>query len=157
MRTERDSRRVLGRSDGFTLVELAISMATTAILLAIGYGAMREYAEATAARKAAVQVAADIALARSHAIQQRENISLVATEPTREYEVRDRAGTVVARRYFGDGAELMLTSLDVTRAGDSLTFNSRGLLVGGTGRVTLVRGTRTHDVLVNALGRTDVN
>ncbi|MGH7540519.1 MAG: GspH/FimT family pseudopilin [Gemmatimonadota bacterium] len=145
------------RSDGFTVVELAISLATTAILLAIGYGAMRQYAEATTARKVAVQIAADIALTRSHAIQRRENVSLVARETQRDYVVRDLAGTVFTRRSFGAGSDLVLTSMVVSTAGDSLTFNSRGLLLGGTGTVTVARGTRAHDVLVNALGRTDVN
>ena len=34
------------------MVELAVSLATTSILLAMGYGAFRQYAEAMTARKA---------------------------------------------------------------------------------------------------------
>lgn len=157
MRIERNSRRTFGRSEGFTVVELAISLATTAILVAIGYGAFREYAEATISRKVALQMAGDIGLARSHAIQGRENVSLVATVAGQRYVVRDTLGTVFTRRDFGPGSRLPLDTMSVSATGDSLTFNSRGLLVGGTAQVVVGRGTRSHRISVNGLGRTSVN
>lgn len=157
MRLGRAPRHALRRNDGFTVVELAISLATTAILVAIGYGAFREYAEATVARKVAVQVAADIGLARSHAIQRRENVSLVATPATRQYVVRDTTGTVFDRRNFGAGSDLPIDTMIFSTSGDSLTFNSRGLLLGGTAEVVVGRGGRSHQIRVNGLGRTTVN
>lgn len=157
MRIERNNRRAHGRDAGFTVLELAISLATTAILVAISYGAFREYARSTVVHKAAVQVAADVGLARSHAIQLRDNVSLVATTAARQYVVRDTAGTVFTRRDFGTGSEFPLDTMAVSTGGDSLTFNSRGLLVGGTGQVVVGREARTKRIQINGLGRTAVN
>jgi Tfp pilus assembly protein FimT len=153
-RVERGRR--LG-SKGFTLVELGVSMATTGVLLAMGYGAFRQYAEATIARKASVQLAADVSLTRSFAIQRRESVSLVADEANRIYVIRDTAGTVLMRRSFGVGSDLPLTNVVVSTAGDSLTFNSRGLLIPSSAQVVLGRRGRSHMVRINALGRTRID
>lgn len=142
---------------GFTVVELAVSLATTGVLLAIGYGAFRQYAEATTARKASLQLAADVSLTRSFAIQRRESVSLVANETSRTYVIRDTAGTLLMQRNLGAGSDLPLTNLAVSAAGDSLTFNSRGLLLGGRVEVALGRRGRSHVVEINALGRTKID
>lgn len=157
MTIERIDGRAIGRSGGFTLLELAISLATTAVLVAIAYGTFRQYAEATVSRKAAVQMAADVGLARSHAIQRRENVSLVAQTSARRYVVRDTTGQRFTARDFGPGSELLLDTMAVSTGGDSLTFNGRGLLMGGTAQVTVARGTHSHQILINGLGRTTVN
>lgn len=142
---------------GFTIVELAVSMATTGVLLAMGYGAFRQYAEAATARKASLQFAADVSLTRSFAIQRRESVSLVADEANRNYVIRDTAGTVLMQRDFGTGSDLPLTNVVVSTAGDSLAFNSRGLLIPGTAEVVLGRRGRSHIVRINALGRTEID
>ncbi len=139
------------------MVELAVSLATTGVLLAMGYGAFRQYAEAATARKASVQLAADVSLTRSFAIQRRESVSLVANEANRSYVIRDTAGTVLMRRDFGVGSDLPLTTVVVSTSGDSLTFNSRGLLVPSSAQVALGRRGRSHVVRINALGRTTIN
>lgn len=148
--------RQLGRS-GFTVVELAVSIATTSVLLAMGYGAFRQYAEAVTARKASQQFAADVGLTRSFAIQRRASISLAADVKDLEYEIRDQAGTVLMRRDFGPTSDLPLSRMWISAAGDSLTFNSRGLLVSGRTEVVLGRRGRVHVVEINALGRTTVH
>lgn len=144
-------------SRGFTLVELGVSLATTGVLLAMGYGAFRQYAEATTARKASLQLAADVSLTRSFAIQRRESISLVADESNLRYVIRDTTGAILMRRNFGRGSDLPLTRVVVSTSGDSLTFNSRGLLLGGRAEVALARRGRTHVVEINALGRTKID
>ncbi len=132
-------------------------MATTGVLLAMGYGAFRQYAEAATARKASLQLAGDVSLTRSFAIQRRESVSLVADEANRNYVIRDTTGTVLMQRNFGAGSDLPLTSVAVSTAGDSLTFNSRGLLLGGRAEVALGRRGRSHVVEINALGRTKID
>jgi Tfp pilus assembly protein FimT len=153
-RTFRGKR--LGRG-GFTVVELAVSLATTSVLLAMGYGAFRQYAEAVTARKASLQFASDVGLTRSIAIQRRASISLVADVANLDYEIRDQAGTVLMRRDFGPTSDLPLSRMKVSTAGDSLTFNSRGLLINGRAEAVLGRRGRTHLVEINALGRTTVD
>jgi Tfp pilus assembly protein FimT len=143
---------------GFTVVELAIALSTMAVITAVGLGSFRQYAESMSARKAAVQFAADIGLTRSFAIQRREDVSLVVDESALTYVVRDANGTVLMRRDFsGTDADLVLTHLTLNTTGDSLTFNSRGLLSTGTARATLGRRDRSHEVVVNGLGRTTLN
>jgi Tfp pilus assembly protein FimT len=142
---------------GFTVVELSIALATVAVLAAVGVGGFRQYGDAMSARKAAVQLAADVGLTRSFAIQRRENVSLVIDETNLTYVVRDTAGTVLMRRAFGAGTEIPLTVLLMNTAGDSLTFNSRGLMSNNSAVITVQRFTRTHTVGINALGRIDLN
>ncbi|MFV1988237.1 MAG: GspH/FimT family pseudopilin [Gemmatimonadota bacterium] len=146
-------------SRGFTVVELTIALSSMAVLTAITLGSFRQYSEAMSARKAAVQFAADVGLTRSFAIQRRENVSLVVNEDARTYVVRDTSGTVLMRRDFSGTAEaeLALTQLTLNTSGDSLTFNSRGLLSSGTAEATLIRRDRSHHVTVNGLGRTTLN
>lgn len=142
---------------GFTVTEMAVSIGIAAILTVVGVGAFRQYTESTAARKAAVQLAADVGLTRSLAIQRRENVSLVLDEAALTYEVRDTVGTVLMRRDFGPGTEVPLSSLNVNTGGDSLTFNSRGLLVGGSASIIVQRSSRSHQIDINVLGRAALN
>lgn len=142
---------------GFTVVELGIALSAFAVIAAVSIGGFRQYAEATSARKAAVQVASDVGLTRSFAIQRREAISLVVNESALTYVVRDTAGTVLMRRDFGIGMDVTINSLRVNTTGDSLTFNSRGLLSQGTAQVNIGRRDHTQQVVVNALGRTTLN
>lgn len=145
------------RDEGFSVVELSIALSAMAIVGAVSFGAFRQYAEATSARKAAVQIAADVGLTRSFAIQRREDISLVVDESALTYVVRDTTGTVLMRRDFSAASEIGLTSLLVNTTGDSLTFNSRGLLSQGSVQVDVARHDHTQQVVVNALGRTTLN
>ena len=75
----------------------------------------------------------------------------------RSYVIRDQAGTVLMRRDFGPGSDMPLSRMTVSTAGDSLTFNSRGLLTNGRAEAILGRRGRTHFVEINALGRTTVD
>ena len=140
-------------------MEFAIALSSMAVVSAVALGAFRQYSESMSARKAAVQFASDVGLTRSFAIQRREDVSLVVNESGRTYVVRDAAGTVFMRRDFSGtaNADLALTSMVLNTTGDSLTFNSRGLLSTGTARATLARRDRSHQVTVNGLGRTTLN
>jgi len=151
-------QRTAGRDErGFTIVELGIALSALAVIAAVSIGAFRQYAEATSARKAAVQIAADIGLTRSFAIQRREPVSLVLDETALTYVVRDTAGTVLMRRDFSGVAEYGLSTVIINTTGDSLTFNSRGLMSQGTARFNVTRRDHAQQVDVNALGRTTLN
>lgn len=151
--------RVENRSTtaGFTIVELAIAIVTSAILVAISFSAYKDYNESVIARKAADQMAADLALARSHAIKRRTNVSMVLDEGARSYEIRAEDGTVMSRRYFDDDSDLPVSSLEIPGGVDSITFNSRGFVSGALLPIRLTRGSRGWEVTMNAVGRTSVS
>lgn len=143
---------------GFTLPELLIVVVVTSIAAAFGVSGYAQYRESISTRRAAEAIAADVQVARSLAIQTRSPISLVATELQRRYVVRDTAGNELHWRTFGAGSDIQLTGLDVATSGDSLTFDSRGLLLSGnTAQIMVTRETRTRTVTLNALGRSVVN
>lgn len=147
-----------GDASGFTIIELLIAIVMTGVLLALVYGGYRQFNEATVVKKAAGLLGADVALARSYAIQRRSNVSLVADETARGYAIRDTSGVVLAQRSFDRTSSLPLDRLDVKADGDSLTFNSRGLLASGAGiELDVGRGDRDRTVSVNALGRYQVS
>lgn len=147
-----------GEPSGFTIIELLIAIVMMAVLLALVYGGYRQFNEAMAVKKSAGLVGADVALTRSYAIQRRSLVSIVADESERIYMIRDTSGVILARRSFDRGSALPLDRLDVKTEGDSLTFNSRGLLVAGGGiEIDVGRGDRDRTVSVNALGRYQVS
>lgn len=143
----------LRHQGGFTLLELLITLTVFGTLALVSNTAFRDFRNRTTINRAARVVAADAALVRTYAIRNRGNVSLVADEGTQSYQIRDADGNVIRARQFDGDSDLRLSSLDVRLTGDSLTFNSRGMLVtafalidvGGTG------GSRT--VQVNGLGR----
>lgn len=139
---------------GFTVLELIMVLSTMAFMLSLSYSAYRQFNEALVVKKAATVLASDLALTRSYAIQRRSNVAFVARETELAYEIRDTSGTILGRRSFDSESGLPLDHLDVKTEGDSVTFNSRGLLVvGGTAEVEVGRAARRRSVQVNALGR----
>lgn len=147
-----------GAAAGFTILELLIAIVMAGVLLALVYGGYRQFNEAIVVKKAAGVVAADVTLTRSFAIQRRANVSLVANETQRSYTIRDTTGTRLAVRSFDRSSDLPLDRLDVETGGDSLTFNSRGLLVTGAGvEIEMGRGDRDRTVSVSALGRSRIS
>lgn len=144
-------------SAGLTLPELLIAIAIVATMLAMSFGSYAQYREAVAASQAVRTIRADVVRARSLAIRTRSPVSLVADEAALRYEIRDTLGTLFHWREFGGGAEIQLTAMDVATAGDSLTFDARGILLTGNPRVDATRRGRTRSVTFNALGRGQIN
>lgn len=142
---------------GVTLPELLIALAVFAILTLVGYGGLTRYREATATARAVSAIQADVMVARSLAVKSRAPVSLVAREALREYVVRDTAGNLFARRAFDGRSELALTTLDIQTSGDSLTFDSRGVLITASPQIEVTRRSRTRTVTFNAMGRSRVN
>ena len=70
--------------------------------------------------------------------------------------LRDEAGTVYKTRYFDNDSDLPLRYIE-TPAPDSITFNSRGFVVGTLIPVDVGRRNRAFRVTMNALGRTQIN
>lgn len=150
---KRRRRSTLGEG-GFTLIEMLIAISILSLVLLVGSQSIMTLRERTVTDRAAATVGSDVALTRSLAIRTRSNVSLAANETAITYEIRDTAGTVFQNREFTPDADLPLTKLDVRLTGDSLTFNSRGLLVGaGGGEIDVFGRTRSRRVVFNALAR----
>lgn len=154
--------RTTGRdpADGFTMIELLIAMVIFGIVVAVGFMGMRGFNESSVVDRAATSIASDVTLTRSYAVQRRSTVALVADEANRRYAIRDEGesppDTLKVRSFQAD-TDLPLTRLDVQAAGDELTFNSRGLLTGGSNVKILVERLGTaQEITVTALGRTSI-
>jgi len=142
---------------GFTLLELLIVIAMFGIVVAVGMRGFRQFNESTIVDQAARALGSDVTLARSLAIRRGGNVALVADEGARRYVIRDGAGNVLGAGSFGAGSDTPLTALDIKATGDSLTFNSRGMLTsGGTVQIDMARNGLTKQLDVSALGRTRI-
>lgn len=142
---------------GFTVVELLIAIVVLGIIVAVGVSAYSDFRRASTVRRAAEAVAGDIVLTRSYAVQRRRNVSLVADEAARTYDIRSPGGPTYAERSFAADTDVPLTMLDVVTAGDSVTFNSRGLKVTtGTDSISVGRLGEELRVKLNAMGRTKI-
>ena len=143
--------------EGFTIMELLIAVVLTGIVAAVGHAGFRQFNEAITTQKAIRVISADLSLTRSYAIRRRSDVSLVADESNLSYTIRDVDGTVFAQRDFQRDSGLPLTMLNVAAPGDSVTFNSRGLLVGVPGvEIEVGRHGRVRNLFMNALGRVNI-
>lgn len=145
-------KRQLSES-GFTLVEMLIVLSIVSLSLLIANNSYIAFRESSTLNRAARVIAADVGLARSYAIRNRTAVALVADEATASYVVRDATGTVYLRRAFDASSEMRLETLDVKLPGDSVAFDSRGMLTLGTASVEVGRSGGSREVDFNAIGR----
>ncbi len=138
---------------GFTIVEMLIVVTILSLVALIANTSYRNFRERAILNRAARVVAADMALTRSFAIRERQNVSLVADEANRTYTIRTAAGDTLAVRSLDSDSDLAIDSLNVLAAGDSITFNSRGLLLTAFARVDVGRASGDRQVQVNGVGR----
>ena len=139
---------------GFTLVEMLIVLSIVSLAMLMANSSFITFRESSTVNRAARVIAADVSLARSYAIRHRTQVALVANETTQSYVIRDNAGTVYLNRVFDARSEMLIGSLDVALAGDSIAFNERGLMSGaGTANIDIARNGKSRRVQVNAVGR----
>jgi len=141
---------------GFTIVEMLIVLTILSLVALIANSSFRNFRERAILNRAARVVAADMALTRSHAIRERQNVSLVANEASRTYAIRTADGDTLAVRILDSTSDFAIDSLNVLAAGDSITFNSRGLLLTASARVDVGRASGDRQVQVNGVGRSRI-
>lgn len=139
---------------GFTLLEVLVVVTLLGIAMGIAFSGWQSYNRAAIVDRAARALTGDVAVTRSQAIQQGQNVSLVADQAARTYEIRTNDGLVLANGDFSAGSDIPLTSLSVSASGDSLTFNPRGMLVQAPVTIEVERMGQSKRIEVNALGRT---
>lgn len=138
---------------GFTLVEMLIVVTILSLVSLIANTSFRNFRERATLNRAARVIAADMALTRSYAIRERQNVSLVADEASRTYAIRTAGGDTLAVRSLDSSTDLAIDSLNVLAAGDSITFNSRGMLLTAVAQVDVGRASGDRRVQVNGIGR----
>jgi len=138
---------------GFTIVEMLIVVTILSLVALIANTSYRSFRERAILNRAATVVAADMAMTRSYAIRERQNVSLVADESNRMYVIRTAAGDTLAARILDSSTDLAVDSLNVRAAGDSITFNSRGMLTTAFAQVDVGRASGDRRVQVNGVGR----
>ena len=139
---------------GFTIVEMLIVLSIVSLAMLMANSSFHTFRESSTLNRAARVIAADVSLTRSYAIRHRTQVSLVADESTQSYVIRDAAGTVYLNRVFDASSEMLIGSLDVGMAGDSVAFNERGLMSGaGSVNIDIARSGAGRRVQVNAVGR----
>jgi len=142
---------------GFTLLEVLFVITVSVIMMAAVINSFSRYTRERSAQQAAYLLSRDLRLARATAIGSRQPVSLVVTPDTRSYVIRDTRGTVVARRTFAAGSDLMIESLSLGLPGDSVTFSAHGVatltgVTGGVAEAVIGSPTREYVVRFNATG-----
>ena len=145
---------------GFSLVELAVVLILGGVTLGMGIGGLSTYRQKIAAHHAAELFVLDLSLARAHAVRGREAVVIRFSESSRWYSISTMTtGIELVRRRFNVNADIALGAIDLEIPGDTLFFNSRGVLsdVGGQlGTATFSMGAETYAVSFNALGASKV-
>ena len=129
--------------------------------LAIASSLYGDYLQRTAARGVAGVFAQDLVSARSVALRNREVVVVRFDEANRNYTIATTNGTQVLRRQYDDDAEIRLVAMDLSLPGDTMVFNSRGVVdlsgAGGPlGEATFQSGPIAYAVSFNSMGASRV-
>lgn len=153
----------MGRSPGFTLIELVVVISISAVVLTFGTLAFSGYFQRDSARRAAQVFAQDLVAARSFAIRSQEPVVIRFYEGSLWYEVAAQSSsTEIARRRFGANGEIRLSAVALDVAGDSLVFDARGLADmsgagGALGTAQFSSGAITYTVSFNGMGASKID
>lgn len=139
-------------------MEILVVVLMLSIVLGVGYRGLQAFREGSIVERASRAIEGDVSLTRSYAVQRRQTMELVADEAARHYVIRvQSSGDTLVSRSFDASADLSLTTLDVGLGGNSLTFDSRGLLVDGgvatTDTIEIVRRDRSRRLIISPMGR----
>lgn len=164
MGTARSAWAESRRRGGFTLLELVIVLVLAGLTLGFAGLTFSGYFQGSSARRAAQVFARDLTLARSTAVRSRQKVVLRLYPATRWYQIVTQAtGTEIVRRRFGVNADIDLSAIDLKFRGDTLVFNSRGVVdftnkegSGALGLATFTAGVTEYGVSFNTMGASKV-
>lgn len=148
--------------DGFTLIELLVVVTVAAVVITMGTLAFSDYFQRDSARRAAQVFAQDLTAARSQAVRAQEKVVVRFSEVGLWYEVMTaQTATEIARRRFGTNADIDLSGVTLDTVGDSIVFDTRGMLdVSGWGgslaTATFSSGAITYRVSFNGMGASKI-
>lgn len=136
---------------GFTLLELTIVLAFTALLAAVAFTGFRTFVDSAAIAGAARTVHEHLTHARAMAIYRRERVRL-RLNPGAELTLVDDRDSVLARLSLATSGPFGIDSVRVRPA--TLRFNPRGQAAPGS--IYLYRARKGARIVVNFLGRVRV-
>jgi Tfp pilus assembly protein FimT len=150
---------------GFMLIELTVVVTIGAIVVTLGGLAFSGCFQRNSARRAAAQVfAQDLVSARSFAVRSQEPVVIRFYESSLWYEVESQTTTteIARRRFTGTNADIALSAVTLDMTGDSLVFNTRGIVdmsgAGGSlGTATFSSGAVTYTVSFNGMGASKID
>jgi len=151
------------RRAGFTLIELTVVVAITAVVVTLGTLSFSGYFQRSSARRAAQVFAQDLVAARSFAVRSNEPVVIRFYEGSLWYEVEAQStATEIARRRFGANADIDLSAVTLDTTGDSLVFSARGIAdmsgAGGSlGTATFSSGATSYTVSFNGMGASKID
>lgn len=146
---------------GFSLIEMLVTLILLTISLAAVMTVFSNYLERTTAQRAAQVFAMDLRLARTSAVRGRETVIVNFDEAGLSYIVRLSTGDTLLNREFEAGEDIVLDALDLQLAGDSLVFDTRGVVdLSGAGSslgvARFTAGDMEYDVSFNSMGASRV-
>ena len=101
-------------SRGFTVVEMAMVIATAGILMTLVIWRTGPALERARARQAVVALASDLQYAQMLAARQREPVVVIVNTGLKLILIRSRGGTIFRRRFVGPDTEYGLDTLTTT-------------------------------------------
>lgn len=99
---------------GYTVVEMAIVIATAGVLMTLVIWRTGPALERARARQAVVAVASDLQYAQMLAARQREPVVVIVNTGLKLILIRSRGGTIFRQRFVGPDTEYGLDTLTVT-------------------------------------------
>lgn len=151
------------RTNGFTLIEIAVVVTIAAIIVTMGGLTFSGYFQRDSARRAAQVFAQDLVAARSFALRSQEAVVIRFDETLLWYQVVSQTtATEVAWRRFGDNADISLSAVDLLAGGDSVRFDARGIadltgFSGSLGTATFSSGAVGYTVSFNGMGASKID
>jgi prepilin-type N-terminal cleavage/methylation domain-containing protein len=138
---------------GFSLAEMLIVLVIIGIALAMAVPKVEATLHRSAVQGALNRVATDITLTRLRAVRTSRRAVLVVNSSGTGYTVvvdptAQTPEIFKTVSFSNDYKDLRLTPVN-----DSVTFDSRGMLVGGSGTIKATRQGRTDSVTVSGVGR----
>lgn len=157
------------RDSGFTAFDVAITLAIVAILASVSMPSFLKWLQAHRLRGAAINLMADIEMAKVRAIREGSFVSLQLAANSYNVFLDDGDGGGVAGDMIRNGSEglvqdrrlpagVSIALSDLTLANDRLRFNSRGQAsdLAAAELIPLVNESGRKNVRINRLGSTRI-
>lgn len=142
---------------GFSMAEILIVLVIAGLVLALAGPKFSSYLRSLTARSTTVQVATDLALARTQAVREGQPVSFRVVSAS-QYQVRveDAVGNPVRIVKTVDVSGPQQSTVLLSPVGGRVAFDSRGMYRNATSTMSAVvvsRGAEVDSITISAVGR----